>query len=177
MSRKFSLVALGLAAGLATSGCSDQPLTSPDTLSVSPNFDANPVVERATGSGHFDDFRFPPDPDLRTFSFTALGRADGSTTGQWELLNHNFPVRVHGVIECISVNGNSAWFAGTTTLSDDASNVGVIRAFRVVDNGEGSGAAADEVSFTPAVGDAQAWCDAQIQIGTNPIEEGNVRIR
>ena len=160
-----------------TFGCTDQPLTRPDALSVSPNFNAGGVTERATGSGHFDDFRFPPDEELRTFSFTALAKAGGGTTGQWELQNRNFPVRIHGVVECISVIGNEAWFAGTTTLSDDEANVGVVRAFRVVDNGEGGTSAPDEISFAPAWPSAQDWCDDTPGIATWPIEAGNVQVR
>jgi hypothetical protein len=176
MFRKFSLAALALTTSLAAGACTDQPLTSLDELSVSPNFNTGGLTERVTGSGHFDDVRFP-DAEFRSFSFTALAKADGSVTGQWELNNRNFPVRIHGVVECVSVNGNEAWFAGTTTQSDDEAQVGVIRAYRVVDNGEGSGAIADEVSFSPAVGNAQAWCDAQSALVTNPIEEGNVQVR
>ncbi len=173
----FKALSVGLVAVLAF-GCTDQTLTSPDTLSVSPNFTAGGVTERATGSGHFDDDRFP-DAEFRNFSFTALAKADGSMTGQWEVKNRSFPVRVHGVVECISLNGtgNEAWFAGTATQSDDEAQIGIIRAFRVVDNGEGSGAAADEVSFAFAVDNAQGWCDDQPGFPTNPIEEGNVQVR
>jgi len=133
------------------------------------------VVEKVTGSGHFDDFRFP-DAEFRTFSFTVREKADGGTSGQYELHNPNFDIRVHGEIECVAVAGNEAWFAGPTTLSSDENQIGVNRAFRVIDNGEGSGASADEVSFAVGVGSAQDWCDAMIPFGTNPIESGNVQV-
>lgn len=160
---------------LLTGGCTDAP-TEPqpvDSELLAPSFAM--VTERATGSGHFDDFRYP-DPQFRSFSFAAIEKADGGVTGQWELNNRNFPLRIHGVVDCISVSGNQAWFAGATTASDDELQIGVIRAFRVIDNGEGMDAEADEVSFSPAVLSAQDWCDAQLPQDTNPIEEGNVQI-
>jgi hypothetical protein len=162
-----------------TFACSESAIEpteqSADEVSTTPLFNTSGVVEKVTGSGHFDDFRFP-DPALRTFSFVAIEKADGSVGGNWELTNRNADVRIHGVIECVSLNLNEAWFAGTTTLSDIGGEVGFIRAFRVVDNGEGSGAVPDEVSFSPPVGNAQDWCDGQLPQPTFPIEAGNVQI-
>ena len=48
---RFRALSLSLAAVLAFA-CTDQPLTSPDALSVSPNFNANPVVERVSAGSN-----------------------------------------------------------------------------------------------------------------------------
>ena len=90
----------------------------------------------ATGSGHRVETR-GDDPELfRNFSFAAH-----SNGGQFQIVNRTFDIRLHGSLECLTVVGNEAWFAGHVTQSSDPDRVpvGSIRAFYVVDNGEGNG--------------------------------------
>ena len=151
----------------------------------------------ATGSGHRVDTR-GDDPELfRNFSFAA--HSDG---GQFQIVNRTFDVRIHGAIDCLTVVGNQAWFAGPTTLSTRPGLIGLARGFRVVDNGQGNGVQ-DEITLAPLLGgcplcikiSAQEWCDFQltpdnvVDIGDkfpfgettvlelNPVENGNIQVR
>lgn len=178
-SRSVSLVCTGLFALLLITGCAEAP-TAP-ALDAAPAFDGETAskggkVASATGSGHFIDVRFPEE-ELRTFSFNAKEFADGSANGQWQLNNRNFPIRLHGEVECVSVLGNEAWFAGATTNSDDPDQVGIIRGFYVVDNGEGGNAAPDQISFAFGLSSADFWCDLQPRVALNDVEKGNVQVK
>ncbi|MDX1545830.1 MAG: hypothetical protein R3247_02510 [Rhodothermales bacterium] len=178
--RSLSLLCTGLFALLLATGCAEAP-TAPG-LEAAPVFDGETaskggkVTARATGSGHFNDARFPEE-ELRTFSFNAKQFADGSANGQWQLNNRNFPIRLHGEVECVSVSGNEAWFAGTTTNSDDPAQEGTIRGFYVVDNGEGGKAAPDQISFAFGLSSADIWCDLQPRVALNDVEKGNVQVK
>ena len=164
--------------GLVLLGC-EAPTTAlideaaPATLDSAAKQDGNKA--QATGSGHFDDDRFP-EPELRTFSFTAQEQNDGSATGQWQLNNRNFPIRIHGEVECLTVDGNEAWFAGLATQSDDDEQIGIIRGFRVIDNGEGNGSPPDQISAAIPVSSAQLWCDVRPEVEVFDIEKGNVQV-
>jgi hypothetical protein len=104
------------------------------------------VGQSVTGSGSFIFGAFN-----RTFSFTARIHADGSVDGQWQRVTHNgLPgqSRSHGKITCLTIIGNQAWLGGFKTLSTSGGveppNNGVI--WRVIDNGQGRNAPADQMS-------------------------------
>ncbi|WP_412062303.1 hypothetical protein [Rubrivirga sp. IMCC45206] len=161
---------LGVAVvALLLAGCD---AASPEAASA----DARASGAKATGSGHFVDTRvgLPEGDQYRTFSFNAQEARNGAR-GRWNLNARSFPVRLRGDVTCISVDGNQAWFAGPTTGSDDPAQVGVIRGFHVVDNGEGNGPP-DQISFAVAPGDAQLWCDLMLDSAINEVENGNVQV-
>ena len=121
-----------------------EPEVSEDVSSSA--FAKGPVGQSATGSGSFLFGGFN-----RTFSFTARLHADGSVDGQWQRVTHNgLPGqnRSHGKITCLTAIGNQAWLGGFKTLSTtgnvDPPNNGVV--WRVIDNGQGRNAPADQMS-------------------------------
>ena len=126
-----------------------------------------------SGSGHFVDTRQGGD-GFRNFSFTAS--SDG---GQFQIVNRSFDARIHGSVDCVSMSGNRAWFAGTVTQSNYPDiPVGAVRAYYVVDNGEGEGSPPDEIAHgvTLVSITAEVWCRAQPQRALLPIEEGNIQV-
>ncbi len=149
MSHKFSVVALALAVGLVA--CTDQPLTSPDALSVSPNFDANPVIERVNAAGNDICEALGAGPGCDgNFSLHALLRADGSVTGQWQDAFAGGGEGIHAVIDCMNIVGNGAVLSGWITNGQiggvDVTGQSVLTA--VVDNGTSANDPADQISFS-----------------------------
>lgn len=171
-----------LAGAVALTGCHD---TTGIDANRAPGFDAafsaggNEVV--VTGGGHVD--RDPsPAMDLRRFTLSAIGHANGSVSGQYELVVGPAAVKVHGTITCVTRSGNRAFIGGTVdrrNIFEEFDITGV--AIEVVDNGSGPGAPPDEVSnvgfFVAAPGGAQAFCDDAAPGPTMPITQGNISVR
>lgn len=107
----------------------------------------NPVVASATGSGHM----VRPDGTFRSFSFAATKRADGTVTGQVQLNSRGFEVFVHLSVDCLRVEGNTAYMSGRLTHVSDPEQgfVGELNRWAVQDNGEGPDAPPDLVSSIP----------------------------
>lgn len=88
----------------------------------------------------------------RTFSFTAVQHRDGTVTGQGEVNNPSFPIRVHFTIDCLKFGeGNRVIASGPVTQSSDPGTIGIgrISVFAVEDNGEGANAAPDRITTIP----------------------------
>jgi len=109
---------------------------------------SNPVVASARGAGQ--DFR--PDGTLRSFSFAAQKRADGTVTGQLQLNSRSFDVFVHIEIDCLRVEDDTAYMSGRVTFSSNLAEgvPGELNRWAVRDNGERSGAQLDTYSTIPA---------------------------
>ena len=165
--RRFLAVAVTLALVAGCGETAQEPSQTEVPAFAAANGGSGPLV---TGSGHLLDTRLAV-PGFRTFSFTAH-----SDNGQWQLNNRAADIRIHGSVECATVVGNQAWFAGPTTQSSNPNQIGVVRAFTVVDNGQGNGSPADQLAFVPAVGSAQAWCDATPARNLVDIEKGNIQV-
>jgi hypothetical protein len=107
----------------------------------------NPVVGSATGSGHM----VRPDGTFRSFSFSARRYADGTANGQLQLNSRGFDVFVHIRIDCLRLDGNTAYMSGliTQTSNPAEGEVGELNRVIVRDNGEGAGVI-DQVSRIPA---------------------------
>jgi hypothetical protein len=107
----------------------------------------NPVVASATGSGHM----VRPDGTFRSFSFSATKRADGTVTGEVQLNSRSFDVFVHISVDCLRVDGNTAYMSGRITHVSDPEQgfVGELNRWAVQDNGEGPDAPPDLVSSIP----------------------------
>ena len=158
------------------SSCIEQPTaaTMPDVEIAAAG--AGRVVSSARGSGHFD-----VNNEYRTFAFNARKSSDGTTDGQWQLQSRHTNSTLHGNVQCISFDGSTAWFSGVVTKSDLPSYpVGTVVGMIVVDNGEGAGAPADQVSLLPKVG--ATWCATPVAtlinsvIGPFDIVNGNVQV-
>jgi len=144
------------------------------------------VALSVTGSGHvFRDLG--AGPELTTFSYSAIRRADGATSGQFQFNFRALNLVVHGEVTCVTAAGNIAWIGGVIDRlqSDDPVDqelVGTDIWWRVTDNGEGSGDAADlttSLLFTIAGNPttAASWCADQPTRGVQrPINNGNIQV-
>jgi hypothetical protein len=92
------------------------------------------------------------DGQTRTFSFTAVQHADGTVTGEGEVNNPSFPIRIHFEIDCLKFDGDKRVIAsGPITQSSDPDTIAVgrIGVFAVEDNGEGVNAPPDRITTIP----------------------------
>ena len=166
------------ALALAIVAC-EQP-TAVD-VDAEPAFAKGRVTQSVTGSGSFVF-----NGNNRTFSFTARIHADGSVDGQWQRITHNgLPgqSRSHGEITCLTIIGNQAWLGGFKTLSTSGGveppNNGVV--WRVIDNGQGRNAPADQMSgqgVNRPPGNVASYC-AAAPIGgiLFDLTAGNIQVR
>jgi hypothetical protein len=108
---------------------------------------SNPVIASATGSGHM----VRPDGSFRSFSFAATKSADGTVTGEVQLNSRGFDVFVHINVDCLRVDGNTAYMSGRITFVSNPEEgfVGELNRWAVQDNGEGPDAPPDLVSSIP----------------------------
>jgi hypothetical protein len=115
-------------------------------LALSPTASADSVIHRVSvGSA---DIAPPPGTDAN-FSLSAIERADGTVTGQWQdtfLGRGNPALAVHVEVDCVVVVGNEAWVSGVIT--QPAFFAGLPAITRVRDNGTSATDPADQVSFT-----------------------------
>jgi hypothetical protein len=135
------------------------------------------VGPSATGSGHY----YVAD-ELRTLAFSAVGHADGTASGEYEIDVHATGVRFHVTVTCLSVRGNTAWIAGIIDRSSGPPvQEGTVSYFYAVDNGEGANAAADTVSvarINDVPGAAQEFCTTQpLLLPPRAVVHGNVAVR
>ena len=139
---------------------------------------SNPVVASARGAGH--DFR--PDGTLRSFSFAAQKRADGTVTGQLQLNSRSFDVFVHIDIDCLRVEGNTAYMSGLVTFSSNLAEgiPGELNRWAVRDNGERRGSPLDTYSTIPANTTGQDTKTCIDDMGDRPLarvaEHGNIQV-
>ncbi len=137
------------------------------------------VVQSATGSGMFIQF-LNGGEFSRTFAFTAQTRADGTTTGQAELVNRFSGARIHIAIDCLSVALTTATMSGTITHSNNPNfPVGLGAVFSVTDNGEGANSPPDTVSLVSFDIPSPAFACTSFAVPPPfvPITGGNVQVR
>ena len=154
-------------------GCVDnptQPVSEPgfhesQTVVGAEVSEASSVIERITGSGHYTTPGIGLNPDTwRVFTMNALKMADGTVKGSFRRVVHEpgqAPQKASGTITCFTVIDNVAWVGGHVDGQDPPDI-----AWQVVDNGQGSKAAADEVGlqfdavdFPFEAGFAQDFCE------------------
>jgi hypothetical protein len=130
-------------------------------------------VSSASGSGHVTR-----GGQERTFAFTATKDADGTVTGQAQVISRSLDTVVHFEIDCLRVVGNVAHMSGIATRSSNPveAPVGEMRRFVVMDNGEGSDSAPDRISTIP-VNPAGETCESSTLVPAIPVERGNVQVR
>ena len=145
------------------------------------------VVQSSNGHGTLNN----ADGSKRQFSFNAKRNADGTVTGQAQLVNPAFsgtdaspaPYRLHVDISCMYVVGNIAVFGGTTKSTNDPNLVDAVY-FSVQDNGE-PGKGRDKISRVFFFDDDPTTTgDPQLCLLTGPtdfpletIAGGNIQVR
>ena len=156
---------------LAVLACTEAPTAV--VLDEEPLLAKNGVMHSATGSGHITTTA------RRTFTFSANQRADGTTTGQFNLVIHNDTmIRIHAEVTCMSVAGNRAWVGGVVKSASNPDWVGLETAWAVEDGGKNGQDMIGLMNVPTAFpGFAQAICDAQTRIADRPVEGGNLRVR
>lgn len=137
------------------------------------------VVASATGSGHYTS-----GGELRTLAFSATRRADGSASGQYEVVIHAADAYFHVGVTCLSVRNDTAWIAGTITgTNHPVIRTGTVSYFWAVDGGEGPDAV-DVVStarINDRPGEDQRFCslmpdEAFSGLPGHVVEHGNVQV-
>lgn len=114
---------------------------------------------------------------FQNFSFHARENEDGSITGSIEF-KCRIPSsgRVHGTIDCMTIDGNQATITGFATHSDiEGYPPGSLFWFRVVDNGEGNGDPPDQFSDVYGVPEGYP-CTVSLPVEMFDIENGNVQV-
>jgi hypothetical protein len=165
-------------------GCKDiiPPIAPGQSPGISADVVDAGVVQLAHGSGHFS--AFGPKPfGWRVFTFNAAEGVDGSIKGEFEVGAPNTEIHAGGDVVCLSVAGNEAWVGvifRRINVEDLAFIVGWAGFFRVVDNGEGRDASADQITFVdvdPDPSTATAYCrDRPLWQPLNDIEAGNIQV-
>jgi hypothetical protein len=146
---------------------------------------ANPVVHSATGSGHQDDVdAVTGEVFNRTFAFSAVQHADGTTEGNAQIESRKFDLVIHMRIDCLYVapDGKTARLSGVITRTSrpfaDAP-VGEVHRFTVQDNGE-PGAGVDKFSGVPANLLGFDCNDGDVDFGVSPtrtVNRGEIQVR
>ena len=129
------------------------------------------IIASATGSGHIT-----VNGTLRTFAFTVNRNATGTASGQMEVINRDQGVRVHGAVNCLNVVGNTAIISGQVTDANNPALEDTYFWLKVVDNGEGSKAPADKMTFALTVVPTLT-CDTDLNVPYLDVEKGNIQIR
>ena len=190
---KRSLFISAAAIALAFVACTDVPVALDTDLE--PQFAKGAVVHSASGGGHFFYTYFGNPDTRRVFSFTAREHADGTFSGEFNLVimeptpsrGSENPAITHWLeadVLCLTVVGNEAWIGGLITNSSIPSNIDKETRFRVQDNGQGKNDPPDRMTVTTGTpqpvgsGHAQAWCDNTPQARfLFEVVQGNIQVR
>ena len=162
--------------------------TRPDaSVPLRASASAGGVALAVNGAGHVER-DLGEGPELTTFSYSAIRRVDGTTTGQYQFNFRALNLVVHGTVTCVTATGGVAWVGGVIDdlRSDDPADqelVGTDIWWRVTDRGQGSADAADlttSLLFTipgnPTT--AQSWCNDKPTRGVErPIIAGNIQVK
>jgi hypothetical protein len=127
----------------------------------------------ASGSGHIIW-----NEELRTFNFHARVDEDGVVRGRGLIQNRANDNKVKFLIDCLSVTDNVATMSGVVTATDAPDFADNPVWFRVIDHGDGSQSADDEMTlvgiFTGGVG---VDCSGEVLLDLLPVERGNIQVR
>jgi len=149
-----------------------QPRTASATSDVAIPAQATvrPVSHSVTGNG-----RFVGEGVDRTAAFNIREYADGTVDGWYRALGggpDGADVRVR--IVSLHVAGNQAWASGTVVAAADPANVGRPYTVRFVDDGDGPGAAPDQIGVGGFVG---YDCMTEPDLPLRELTVGNLQIR
>jgi hypothetical protein len=136
---------------------------------------SNGVTASATGAGQ-STFG----GEQRTFAFAARQYADGSVKGELQLNNRSQDRVFHMTLDCLVVNGTTAYASGIVDHSTLPSDVGTEWDVAVRDNGEGTNAPPDQISlvyiFFPQLPCTNLAVQAFLNGALFPIDSGNIQV-
>jgi hypothetical protein len=174
--------------GLTAAACTSQ--TEPTSVRLAPSDAASrsaaPIAASVVGSGHVLR-NLTGEDELTTFSYSGIGRTDGSATGEYQ---YNFRAAgffIHGTVTCVSTSGNRGWVGGVIDAirSDDPADqalVGTEIWWIAEDNGQGANDVPDRTtSLLFAVPGlpitAASWCHDQPVRGVfRAVVSGNIQV-
>jgi len=140
-----------------------------------PGVAANGPVNSTTGAGQLDLAG-----GFRNFSYTAKTAADGTVSGEAQLVNRASGLRWHIAVNCLVVSGNHAWVGGVVDSANDPTAVGTVGVWYAEDNGEGSTAPPDRMSlftfFSPVLTCTDPFAQAYTLANALPIDGGNIQV-
>ncbi|MEO5799928.1 MAG: hypothetical protein ABIZ70_11040 [Gemmatimonadales bacterium] len=172
---------------LLLAACNSSP-TAPEsaTSAVSEMAAANDKAPKLTGTG--DHTRIVAGVSaLTSFSFTAIGEADGSAKGHYDYNFRAAGFEVRGPVTCISQVGNQVWVGGivedvVTDNPDFEVLKGLEMWWRSTDNGEGANAPPDMTTglgfgFAGSTVTAASWCaNKPLTLIARAVEGGNLQV-
>jgi len=145
------------------------------TTTSDPNQTFTAELPGATGSGNT-----VVSGDLRTFSFTAQQNADGTARVEAHINNRSIDEMFQIDVDCLRVVDNIAIMSGVVTRHTDVTAVGLTGIFGVVDAGEGTHAASDEITQVFFFRPGRLTCGDidPVDVGAFavPIVSGNVQV-
>jgi len=110
------------------------------------------------------------------FSLTAVQHADGTVTGEWTDQFGQGQGGIHAQVNCLSVEGNTAWISGIITSGTvngvDVTGLPVIT--EVQDNGKSANDTPDQISFS-FIGNATS-CKVEPPLPLSPMTHGQVTV-
>ena len=145
-SMKWMGMAAVAAVAVAMAGCGDQAATAPGKSPVANvSMDIASAATEANVTGHAEYLLANVGNAQAEYSFSAERHHSGDVHGQLEYKTSlEGGTTIHGDVECVVVDGNSARLAARITQSTTASApVGMFLVWSVVDNGEGKKSAPD----------------------------------
>jgi hypothetical protein len=113
-----------------------------------------------------------------SFSFHGKQNKQMVVKGEFEMHDQTNDLRIHGSVTCLSIEGNLARLGGVVEQSTDPSlPVGLLIAWRTVDNGEGINEPVDLLSRPSIVGkDPKKECQRAIKFNEVKIQSGNIQV-
>lgn len=190
MRRVVALLALSVLP--LSAGCRADMADGPAGPERAASVHSSGIVASATGSGH----QQRADGSLRKFTISAVAHADGTASGQYDLMvgpldflkadGISPPVlRLHGTVTCLTVVGSSAFIGATVDANTNAAlffgrEDFTGAAIELIDN-DGTGQP-DEISavavYFPETGSTpQDYCDDPVPGPVSPIDQGNITVR
>lgn len=168
-----------LIACAGAAACSDTPapvrILAPSTPALSQG-----IIASANGSAHYMS-----GGELRTMAFSAVGKEDGTASGEFQINIHAIDRYLHVSVTCMRVRNDTAWVAGIIDHTDHPAIIpGRVSYFWAVDNGEGQGTP-DKMStarINDPVGEDQRFCslmpdEAFSGLPGNVLVHGNVQVQ
>lgn len=119
------------------------------------------------------------DPVRTTYEFHGRIMPDGAVDGTFQVRRHLGPeggAKVHGRIACLVIEGNQAWLGGVIEHAINPDNIGKGYGFNLIDNGEGTGAAPDQIGRQFLFPSAEQWCAERPEVVIYDVAAGNIQI-